>query len=301
MINFSKTDCEVIFFISSSGHCTLNCQYCIVSPIAKHKPSLSYEDYDFLLSAFNYKKAFLTFSGLGDFFAGYACNDKLLDRILDHDVEVALDVNGVLLHEFSTLSEEKLNKIVYVNLTMHYHQLKKYGMLEQWSRNAILLHTRIPGHPIILQGYIVSPSLMDEWQAAVDYYSASIYPHTGQKLLLIKDINQVFTMEQEDRLRKLLCEHSGIVSALHSEDFSAVFTGRGNVLCPAGKSYFRIWNDGAVQGCPNLPDVPYLLDGGNIKERRINIADDPFCCATPRYCDCNVIASLGKMGEITEN
>ena len=68
------------------------------------------------------------------------------------------------------------------------------------------------------------------------------------------------------------------------------------VLCPAGQAYFRIWNDGRVQGCPNLPGVAALYDGGNIKERRITIQPAPFQCNTPKYCDCHVIEALGKMG-----
>ncbi|MEO5344516.1 MAG: hypothetical protein H7842_14520, partial [Gammaproteobacteria bacterium SHHR-1] len=73
------------------------------------------------------------------------------------------------------------------------------------------------------------------------------------------------------------------------------FADRPQVLCPAGKSYFRVWNDGRIQGCPNLADVSELLDCGNAKERRLHIRPQPFLCNSPRYCDCHVIDALGKM------
>jgi hypothetical protein len=86
-----------------------------------------------------------------------------------------------------------------------------------------------------------------------------------------------------------------VVARVHQEDFAAVFRGRLQVLCPAGRRYFRLWNDGRVQGCPNLPGVPDLFDCGNLKERRLKVRDGDFRCNSPRFCDCNVIDGLGKM------
>ena len=70
------------------------------------------------------------------------------------------------------------------------------------------------------------------------------------------------------------------------------FAGIDEVLCPAGHRFFRIWNDGAVQGCSAVPALSMF---GNLKERKILVQDRPFRCTTPRYCDCDVIERLGKM------
>jgi hypothetical protein len=74
-----QTDCEVAFFVSSSGHCSLDCSYCIVNPIVKHQPTLNFGDIEFLLDSTG-KKAFLAFSGKGDFFAGYKKKRKVIGK-----------------------------------------------------------------------------------------------------------------------------------------------------------------------------------------------------------------------------
>ena len=70
---------ETIVFASSSGHCNLDCSYCIISPIAKHQPSLSYDDLRFVLDQLN-GRVFIIFSGTGDFFAAQRRYDLLLTR-----------------------------------------------------------------------------------------------------------------------------------------------------------------------------------------------------------------------------
>jgi MoaA/NifB/PqqE/SkfB family radical SAM enzyme len=286
------TSCEVFFFASSSGHCTFDCQYCIVHPIAKHQPSLDYDDLKFLLDFFQVK-AFFAFSGIGDFFASYRRSDRLLSRLLEEDVEVALDTNGSILQDFPDLPEASLRKIRYINLTMHYHQIKRKGQLDRWSQHArIFLDRRYQQtHP----DYILSPPLMDEWEEALAFYAREIYAHTGKPLLLVRDIDTPFPAAAEARLRALCQRFGPVVDQVHQEDFAAAFRDRPEVLCPAGRRYFRLWNDGRVQGCPNLPGVPDLFDCGNLKERRIRIRDGAFHCNSPRFCDCNVIDNLGKM------
>lgn len=289
-----KTDCEVIFFVSSSGHCTFDCRYCIIDPIAKRKPSLNYGDLRFLLERFKGRKAFLIFSGIGDFFAGYGKSDRLLTRLLDHNVEIALDINGAILRDFLDLPTEKLTKIRYINLTMHYHQIKKKNLFGVWARNAKVFHEKAGN--AVMQDYIISPLLSDEWEEALSYYEREVFTGTGRKILLVRDINRPLRPDDERRLEALSEKFSHIIAGTHQEDFAKIFVGRNEVLCPAGQAYFRVWNDGRVQGCPHLPDVVALYDGGNIKERRISIQPKPFRCNTPEYCDCHVIEGLGKMG-----
>lgn len=286
------TTCEAVFFASSSGHCTFDCQYCIVNPIAKHQPSLTYDDLKFLLDSLGVK-AFFAFSGLGDFFASYSRSHKLLSRLLDHDVEIALDTNGVILQDFPELSEQKLEKIRFINLTMHYHQIKQKQLLQRWPTHAkLFIQSRFEQiHP----DYILSPPLMSEWQEAVAYYADTVFADTGKPLLLVRDINRPFDSEAESRIQGLCDSYPEVVAGTHQEDFAAGFAGRPQVLCPAGRRYFRLWNDGRIQGCPNLPQVPDLVDCGNLKERRLNFRQADYLCDSPRFCDCHVIDGLGKM------
>ena len=285
-----NTDCKVVFFISSSGHCTLDCPYCIIEPIAKREPSLNYGDIDFLLETFQ-KKAFLAFSGKGDFFAGYKKSDKLLASILNGDVEAALDINGVMIHEFPELSDRHLEKIRSVNLTMHYQQIKEKNLLHVWAENARILIDRKEND--MLLDTIVSPMLMDRWEESLLFYNKKIFNKTGKKIVLVKDINRPFGEEAEAFLLSLEERFSDSVDRIHQEDFAGIFEGCNRVFCPAGSSYFRVWNNGDVQGCPNISELAHC---GNVKERKVVIRNSPFCCSEMIYCDCNIIEGLGKMG-----
>ena len=284
-----NTDCEVIFFVSSSGLCTLDCPYCIIDPIAKREPSLNYGDIEFLVETFQ-KKAFLTFSGKGDFFAGYKKSEKLLASLLDREVEIALDINGVIVHEFPELSDTHLAKIRFVNLTMHYQQLKVKNLRKVWAENARILIDK-KGIDMLL-GMIVSPLLIDQWKESLLFYDKEIFNRTGKKIVLIKDINRPYKKEEDDFLSTLNERFAHLVERVHKEDFAEVFLGYDHVLCPAGSSYFRVWNNGDLQGCPNIPE---LSQCGNVKERKIVIRDGLFCCSETIYCDCNTIEALGKM------
>lgn len=282
-------DCEVSLFVSSSGHCTLDCPYCIINPIAKGEPSLNYEDIAFVLDRFK-TRAFMAFSGKGDFFAGYKRSERLLSAILDREVEIGLDINGVLIHEFPELTTEKLNKIRSINLTMHYQQIKEKHLQKMWARNARVLIER-KGQDMLL-GTIMSPLVMDFWEESLLFYDSEIFSRTGKKLVLVRDINRPLDPEAEDLLRSLQERFSDSVERVHQEDFTAVFQGCNQVLCPAGSAYFRIWNDGTIQGCPNIETLSRC---GNAKERKIVIREQWFRCSQTRYCDCNIIEGLGKM------
>ncbi|MBK8637281.1 MAG: hypothetical protein IPN92_02975 [Chromatiaceae bacterium] len=286
------SDCEVMFFASSSGHCTFDCQYCIIDPIAKHKPSLNYDDLKFLLDYFKVK-SFFTFSGVGDFFVSYSRSDKLLSRLLDHDVEIALDTNGSVLQDFPELSPDKLHKIRYINLTMHYHQIKRKGLLDRWPGNArIFIDRRFEEtHP----DYILSPPLMGEWEEGLQFYADHVFSYTRKPLLLVRDIKISFDEVAESHIQALRTRFGEVIAGDHQEDFGAGFSDRPEVLCPAGVTYFRLWNDGRIQGCPNLPKVPTLFDCGNVKERRIEVQHDFFRCNSPKFCDCHIIDAFGKM------
>jgi len=283
------TDCEIVIFVSSSGHCTLKCPYCIVHPVAKNQPSLDSSDMAFLLDTFR-KKVFLTFSGKGDFFAGYRKSERFLSMLLTHDVEIGLDVNGILIHEFPELSGTDLEKIRFINLTMHFQQIKEHHLEEVWARNARILIDR-KGTQMLL-GTIISPALKDSWEESLRFYEKEIFSGTGKKLALIRDINTDFSEAEDVFLASIAQKFSHMIESVHQEDFADVFKGFGNALCPAGKNYFRIWNTGEVQGCPMIPE---LSNGGNLKKREIHRRAGFYSCTEPMYCDCNIIEGLGKM------
>ncbi|MDX9734477.1 MAG: hypothetical protein RBU36_10145, partial [Thermoanaerobaculia bacterium] len=229
--------------------------------------------------------------GKGDFFAGYPKRDRFLDRLLDHDVEVALDVNGVLLNEYPELSEEKLAKVRAINLTLHYKQVRDKRVEKAWEANARTILEKHRGELIL--GTIFSPLLSDLWEEGLAYYRDTVFAATSRKVWAIRDCDRPFDPAQEKLFSSLLERYAAVVEKEHKDDFSAPFAGKEAVLCPAGRDYFRIWNDGRVQGCPWIPG---LADLGNLKERRLARRAAPFRCTTPSFCDCYDIHQLGKMG-----
>lgn len=284
------THCDYVVFASSSGHCSLDCAYCIVDPIVKHQPTLTYDDFAFLFSQLG-GSVFLILSGKGDFFAGYRKPERLLERLLQHDVHVALDINGVMIHELPELPESALAKIRHVNLTLHYAELVKKRALKAWQQNARTIIERLGG-PALLLGFILTPSEMALWREALAFYRKAVFEPTGQPLVLIHDVRQPLTGAQAEASQALAQEYVFMVEAIHQEDFSERFSKYPYVLCPAGSRYFRVWNDGRIVGCPY---IEALQECGNLKERRFTPKPGPFICHTAKYCDCNDIALVGKM------
>ncbi|MFN3594967.1 MAG: hypothetical protein ACK4TK_09840 [Thiobacillaceae bacterium] len=284
------TTCDHVVFVSSSGHCSLDCPYCIVSPVVKHQPSLTYADLAFLLEQLK-GRAFLIFSGKGDFFAGYHKKERLLERLLAHDIEIALDINGVILHELPELEASAIAKFRFVNLTLHYHELKRKGALAVWARNALTLVDRL-GESVMFLGFILTPAERPLWGEALDFYRRAVHAETGMPLVLIKDVQRPFTDELRRQSEALAEANADIVAELFEEDLGQRFASHDHVLCPAGTSYFRLWNDGRIEGCPY---IEARRDCGNVKERRFLPLDGLFRCNEARHCDCNNIALTGKM------
>ena len=282
---------ETIVFASSSGHCNLDCTYCVVHPVVKHQPSLTYEDLRFIIDRVG-GKLFFIFSGAGDFFAGYRPRDRLLARLLEHDnVRVALDVNGVAVHCIDVLSTEQLAKIAQVNLTFHYRQLEKHRALDVWRRNAELLLNRCLDSDLFIT-YILSPSERCTWSEGMEWYGRHIYGPLGKPVVLINDVDRPFAAEDEAALAELRARYGQLICDVRRGDFASVLSSFDKVLCPAGQSYFRVWNDGRIESCPN---VETLRDAGNAKQRAMRLRSEPFECRDVRHCDCYHIASAGRM------
>ncbi|MDQ5910639.1 MAG: Radical core protein [Pseudomonadota bacterium] len=284
-----STDADFIFFMSSSGHCSLDCTYCIINPIVKHQLSLTIADINYLLDTVGGKSALL-FSGKGDFFTGYRKGENLLSNLLERNVDVALDINGVIIQEFPSLPDHKVEKIKHINLTMHYTQILNKNALSIWKENAKTLIKRQKWESFLMNT-IMSPAEEDFWEEALSFYEENIFKETGQSIVLIRDTLN-WEPSFEAKLDSLRNQFSYLVSETREVNFAKMFEDGSDVLCPAGKEYFRVWNDGKIEGCPYISE---LTDCGNAKIRTFSPRKSLFRCNQPRYCDCSHIKRLGKM------
>lgn len=281
---------ETIVFASSSGHCNLDCSYCIISPIAKHQPSLSYDDLRFVLDQLS-GRVFMIFSGTGDFFAAQRRDDRLLTRLLaDARVSVALDINGVVVHCIDSLPADALARIRQVNLTLHYRQLLDHNALRHWQRNALMLLRRL-GDAVCVNMILSSPE-QALWEPALQWYEQEVYREHARPLHLIQDVNRALTPADDAVVEGLQQRFGALIRSVRRGSFAQVFEPFESVTCPAGQEYFRIWHDGRIQACPNVPE---LRDAGHAKERRFDRRAAPFVCHDARHCDCYHIATAGKM------
>ena len=283
------TSCDVVVFCSSSGHCQLDCDYCVVHPVIKRNPSLTYDDLAWFLGEVRQRVLFM-FSGKGDFFAGYAKRDRLLDRLLDHDVEVALDINGVLLQEYPEIAPEKLRKIRYINLTMHYRQLREKRVEKVWVENARTILEKHGGE--LLLGTILSPLGDDQWDEALEFYEREIFRPTGQRMWMIRDCERPSSAGQEEKL-------AAPRGALRPDDRALPHGGpgegvRGSRPCSVRRGG-TISASGTTDASRAVRTSPSSANAGNVKERRLARREAHFRCSTPHFCDCNNIEALGKM------
>ena len=138
---------------------------------------------------------------------------------------------------------------------------------------------------------IMSPNEADFWEEALSFYDERVFKETGQPIILIRDVLN-WKSSFESRLDLLRNKFHYLVTETRHVDFSKMFDDGIDVLCPAGKEYFRVWNDGSIEGCPY---VGVLSNCGNAKERTFIPRENLFRCNHPRYCDCSHIKRLGKM------
>jgi len=288
-IRFDPT--ETIIFASSSGHCNLDCQYCVASPVVKHQPSLTYEDLMFLKESVGGRVYFI-FSGRGDFFAGYRKSDLLLARLLDHkDIRVALDINGVAINCFPDLSTDQLSRVQHINLTFHYRQLKQHRALNIWLQNALTMLRMHDGGDFFIN-FILTPKESTEWDEALSWYETNLFGQYPKKIVLINDVLTGFTSAEENILNTIQAKYQHLLHQIRRGSFETLLSSFSSVQCPAGQSYFRVWNDGSIQSCPNISE---LHDAGNAKSRIFKPRSHPYTCTDVRHCDCYHIASSGRM------
>jgi MoaA/NifB/PqqE/SkfB family radical SAM enzyme len=296
MVYQPTEDFDAALFLSSSGHCLLNCSYCVAKPVAKNESSLTFDDIQYLLNILGNKKTLLIFSGKGDFFTGYRKKDRLLSRLLDLNVEVVLDINGVITHEFKDLTEKQLGKIRSINLTMHYAAMKKNHFLRSWQRNTKNILKRKDGDTNFLLGFILSPDEQHIWSEALSFYEQNIYSETNKKITLLRDELATWDDVLNEDINRLQRKFKDSTEPLGEvTDFQQKLHAIDTVMCPAGRLYYRVWNDGTVQGCPV---IEARRDAGNVKQRDVKFWDNDFHCNQAKYCDCVHIYKLGLMNEI---
>lgn len=173
---------------------------------------------------------------------------------------------------------------------MHYSQLVEKNACSVWANNARII-LRKERCQTFLMGMIVSPRDVEVWHSALIFYEREIFESTGQRIVLIKDVLN-WDVAFDEKLNQLRADFSHLVADTLAADFSQVFPDDIEVLCPAGKSFFRVWNDGRIEGCTRVGD---LADFGNVKARQFEPRGEAFLCARPRYCECQVIGKLGRM------
>lgn len=282
---------ETVVFASSSGHCNLDCAYCVASPVVKHQSSLTYDDLMFVADKVA-GRVFFIFSGRGDFFAGYRKSDRLLERLLEHEqIAVALDINGVVIHCFPDLPAAKLARVRHVNLTMHYRELRQHKALGLWKANAIAMLSRHDS-PDFFVNFILSSDERELWQEALDWYRHEVFGATGKPLVLINDVISGLSDTDHAELRRVSQRFDGMLQSVRIGNFETLLSAFDSVSCAAGVSYFRVWNDGTIDACPNRADMRNV---GNAKQRTMTIARAPVPCSNAIHCDCYHVASAGKL------
>jgi hypothetical protein len=281
---------ETIVFVASSGHCNLDCEYCIISPVVKHQESLTYDDLLFIKNSIGGKIIFI-FSGKGDFFSGYRNKDRLLYRLLEHDdIGVVLDINGVVIHCFPDLTTSQLAKIRHINLTYHYHQLKQHNALKLWRKNAITM-LQLHDSADFFVNIILSPLEISIWEEALNWYEENLFKEYPKKIVFINDVIRPFSTEHEIALSKLAKKFGHLVK-IRRGNFEDVLNSVDHVSCPAGQSYFRVWNDGTINACPYITE---LRNSGNAKQCIFLPRSEPYYCKDFRHYDCYYIAYAKRM------
>lgn len=287
------TEARLLLFVESSARCSLACDYCINAARPMTGPSMSLADLEFLAGLAGGGRVLLGLSGKGDFFSGYRPSDRVLDRLLDHDVEVLLDINGVVVHELPELPDEKLRRIRFVNLTLHHRELARKGLLATWTRNALRLLERRARHDLFVINSVVLPGDYAGWEATIRFFADAIHAPTGARLALLTDLRRRFRPYDLLRLKALSARFPGVVESVTREDYTGTFGGAASVLCPAGHTAFMVRDDGTIHGCHYVPELAGSF--GNVFERRFSPRAEDFDCAACTYCECAYFAMMGRV------
>ena len=104
------------------------------------------------------------------FFCGYEKNDRLLEYVLERDVTVCFDFNGVLLHELPVLPRNMLDKIQIIDISFHYSAMKRSGVLREWVKNVRTIAELFPSNRYYVK-MILSLKDMELWGEAIAVFN----------------------------------------------------------------------------------------------------------------------------------
>jgi MoaA/NifB/PqqE/SkfB family radical SAM enzyme len=278
---YPHRDERKVFFAVSSGLCNLSCPYCITDR-PRFKEHLTKDDFSFIFDYFG-ENIYLGFSGLGDFFCGYSKEDQLLRFLLQHDVMVFLDINGVQIHELGDPDLENKERVGKINVSYHYGTMRKQKLISQWVDSVQKIQENKYNYDLKM---VCSPREKDIVKEALLFYRNDVQPITGQKLIVVPD-GQVDLKGQMQALERIADIYGDVV----------VFSGRDAMYrerllppaealpCPAGSRYFRILNNGDIMPC-ELFGMHMNIRLGNAKKREMIVFRKDVYCNYTGFCDC---------------
>lgn len=271
-----------IAYINSSGVCNLKCDYCFTNP-NKATVAIDKSDIDFLFESFG-ERFLLCFSGQGDFFSGYKKQDRFLEHVLSHNVEVYLDFNGSQVQELFEISNTQLDKVLHFDVSYHYETMKRQNKLKVWTDNVLGLASAVAPSKWHVKA-IMAMQHMENWREKIAFYAENVYPKTSKPLTIVLDdfdnavhsspvvklINGIIESYPE-AVTQVKFQSRKANSMTTNETFAEAKDTRSQFMCPAGALYFKVGIDGTVSPCNKLYNE-FGLMLGNLKTRQLG-----FCC-----------------------
>jgi MoaA/NifB/PqqE/SkfB family radical SAM enzyme len=279
------------FTVNVAGKCNLKCGYCYIKQrVPVH---IDKSDFKFIFDKFGENIHFV-FGGIGDFFCGYAKEDRLLEYILSRDVTIFFDINGVWLHELPEIPDSDLKKILFIDISYHYSAMKRAGLIRDWIKSVRTIARLFPEERYVVK-MILSLKDMDFWDEAISVFNKMVYPYTKQKLLIHLDAYDE-QMRQADiykRVISILKNFKNIVVPGTLEivnSAAAGYFGCGQRECPGGNRIMKIENTGQVKVC-NHTWSRGMFDLGNIKKRDVHVLNGNIMCPGIHNASCFLNAS----------
>jgi hypothetical protein len=160
-----------------------------------------------------------------------------------------------------------------------------------WQRN----YVPPKGVDVVMQDYILSPLLRDEWEEALTYYEKAVFSRTGKKVLVVKDIHRPLSLEDEKRLEALGERFSHMIVGAHQEDLRRFFSDETRLCARPDQPILGPGMTGEFRGAPICRMFPPFTAGGTSRNSALPFSPGRFDAA-PLSFDCHVIEGLGKMG-----
>jgi MoaA/NifB/PqqE/SkfB family radical SAM enzyme len=284
--DYPHKEAQKLITVNVAGKCNLKCPYCFIGRrIPMH---IDKSDFSYIFDTFGENIHFI-FGGIGDFFCGYEKSDRLLEYILEHDVTIQFDFNGVLLHELPELPPAMLDKIQVIDISFHYSAMKRAGVLRDWIKNVRAIARLFPSDRYYVK-MILSLKDMELWSEAIGIFDKMIYPYTKQDLLIHLDAYDPH-LRQRDIYNQTIAilknfDHLNAPGTLEIVDPAAVgYFGPMSQKCPGGSRIFKVENTGQVKVC-NDTWSRGMFDLGNVKRRDVLALNGDIVCPSVNNASC---------------